>query len=163
MQITEEARRAAAIAVAVEVNGWPGAASLPYHPTDPTVADTMRRITDVALEAAVPLLAPLPPMSDDEIDESQAVAQRNSQRWTTVEDDDDSTWPSGLSADNPNLTPAAPEPAVDREALERVLRERMQSSNFTDVKHEPVRTQVIDQWVQVFADAVLALLNGTAK
>jgi hypothetical protein len=29
------------------------------------------------------------------------------------------------------------------------------------VKHEPVRTQVIDQWVQVFADAVLALLNGT--
>lgn len=60
MQITEEARRAAAIAVAVEVNGWPGAASLPYHPTDPTAADTMRRITDVALEAAAPLLAPQP-------------------------------------------------------------------------------------------------------
>lgn len=59
-QITEEARRAASIAVAVEINSWPGDAGLPYHPTDPTAADTMRRITDVALDAVVPLLAPQP-------------------------------------------------------------------------------------------------------
>ena len=51
---------------------------------------------------------------------------------------------------------------VDREAIERVLRERMLNSNFTAVTHEPLRTQVIDQWVQVFADGVLAALYPKA-
>lgn len=51
---------------------------------------------------------------------------------------------------------------VDREALERALRERMRNSNFADNLHEPIRTQTIDQWADLFAGTVLALLGGSA-
>lgn len=56
IRITDEARRAAAIAVAVEVNGWPIDAGLPYHPADNTTSDTLQRIVDVVLGAALPHL-----------------------------------------------------------------------------------------------------------
>lgn len=67
--------------------------------------------------------------------------------------------PSGEICYNDGLDPApAPRPVVDREALERALRDRMVRSNFNDNLHEPLRTQTIDQWADVLAGAVLALL-----
>jgi hypothetical protein len=51
----------------------------------------------------------------------------------------------------------APAVVLSRDAVAEVLRKRMQNSNFTAIQHEPLRTQVIDQWVEVFADAVMAL------
>lgn len=52
---------------------------------------------------------------------------------------------------------------VDYNGIAAVLRQRMQNSNFTGVKHEPVRTQVIDQWVEDFADAVMSLARPVAE
>jgi hypothetical protein len=54
----------------------------------------------------------------------------------------------------------APRPSIDRVAVERTLRDRLVRSNFSDNLHEPLRTQVIDQWVDVLAGPVHALLNG---
>lgn len=65
--------------------------------------------------------------------------------------------PSGDQAEP--VDEATPTPAPSSlDAVADVLRKRMQTSNFADNLHEPLRTQVIDQWVEVFADAVAALL-----
>lgn len=47
-----------------------------------------------------------------------------------------------------------------REQIEQALRKRLVDSNFNGHLHEPVRTQTIDQWVDVLAGAVLALMGG---
>lgn len=52
-------------------------------------------------------------------------------------------------------------PMPTREQIERALRDRLQQSNFADNLHEPIRTQSIDQWVDLFAGTVLTLLNGS--
>lgn len=52
-------------------------------------------------------------------------------------------------------------PLPTREQIERTLRKRLVDSNFNNHLHEPVRTQTIDQWVDVLAGAVLALMGGT--
>ncbi len=43
--------------------------------------------------------------------------------------------------------------------VERILRDRLLASNFTSIQHEPLRTQVVDQWVDVLAGAVMSLFT----
>lgn len=50
-----------------------------------------------------------------------------------------------------------------RAGVEHALRERLLASNFTGIQHEPLRTQVIDQWVDVLAGTVLSLFDSTTS
>lgn len=50
-----------------------------------------------------------------------------------------------------------------REQIEQALRKRLVASNFNDNLHEPMSTQTIDQWVDVLAGAVLALMGGAER
>jgi hypothetical protein len=58
------------------------------------------------------------------------------------------------------LVAARPYLMPSREEIERSLRERLINSNFNGDLPEPVRTQVNDQWIEILAGTVLALLNG---
>jgi len=48
-----------------------------------------------------------------------------------------------------------------RMGVERILRDRLLASNFTSIQHEPLRTQVVDQWVDVLAGTVMSLFTPT--
>lgn len=61
------------------------------------------------------------------------------------------------------LEAAAPLLFPSRQQVERTLRERLQNSNFTSIQHEPVRTQMIDTWVDVLAGTVMSLLASTTS
>ena len=50
-----------------------------------------------------------------------------------------------------------------RAGVEHALRERLLASNFTSIQHEPLRTQVVDQWVDVLAGTVLGLFASTTS
>jgi hypothetical protein len=55
---------------------------------------------------------------------------------------------------------SAARPMPTREQIERAMREQLVRSNFSDNLHEPMRSQVIDQWVEVLAGSMVLLLNG---
>lgn len=50
-----------------------------------------------------------------------------------------------------------------RAGIEHALRERLLASNFTSIQHEPLRTQVVDQWVDVLAGTVMSLFDSTTS
>jgi len=56
VEIPDEARVAARMAIAEEVGRWPFDSSPPHHAKDTHPAQTLQRLSDAALEAALPLL-----------------------------------------------------------------------------------------------------------
>lgn len=106
---------------------------------------TILREFRAALEAAIPLL----PASG-----GPAVAPTLHEQWHL----DHPGYPCEYAED----AAAARTPAVDRQVIERVLRQTLGSLGWHDL-HEPIRTDVINKWTRALTSALVAALTEQPK